>query len=47
MMSMNLDNIAILSIKGSDFHCIISEISKKEVIKITQNIDLTVKSRTL
>ena len=29
MMSMNLSNIAILNIKGSDYHCIISGISKK------------------
>ena len=28
MMSMNLSNIAILIIKGSDYHCIISLISK-------------------
>ena len=28
MMSMNLSNIAILNIKGSDCHCIISRTSK-------------------
>ena len=28
MMSMNLSNIAILNIKGSDYCCIISGISK-------------------
>ena len=34
MMSMNLDDIAILNIKGSDYHhCIISLISKNEAKK--------------
>ena len=41
MMSMNLDNIAILIIKGSDYHCIISLISKNEAINLMQNTDLT------
>ena len=44
---MNLSNIAILNIKGSNYHCIISGISKKEAIKLLQNIDLTGKSGTL
>ena len=44
---MNLDNIAILNIKGSDYLCIISLISKNEAIKVTQNADLTEKSGTL
>ena len=30
LMSMNFNDIAILNIKGADFHCIISTISKKE-----------------
>ena len=30
MTSMNLSDIAILNIKGSDFHCIISAISKNK-----------------
>ena len=47
MMSMNLSDIAILNIKGSDYHCIISLISKNEVIKFLQNADLTEKSGTL
>ena len=29
MMSMNLSNIATLNIKGTDYSCIISRISKK------------------
>ena len=47
MMSMNLSNIAILNIKGSDYCCIISLISKSEAIKLLQNTDLTEKSGTL
>ena len=46
-MSMNLCDIAILNIKGSDYHCIISGDSKNETIKLLQNIDLTEKSGTL
>ena len=46
-MSMNLSDIAILNIKGSDYHCIISLISKNEAISLMQNVDLTEKSRTL
>ena len=34
MMSMNFINIAILNIKGSDYYCIISLISKNEVINL-------------
>ena len=33
MMSMNLSDIAILNVKGSDYCCIITEISKNEAIK--------------
>ena len=44
---MNLSNIAILNIKGSNYLCIISGISKNEAIKLLQNIDLTGKSGTL
>ena len=47
MVSMNLCDIAVLNIKGSDYHCIISRISKNEAIKLMQNIDLTEKSGTL
>ena len=46
MMSMNLSDIAILNIKGSDYRCIISLISKNEAINLMQNADLTIKSRT-
>ena len=34
MMSMNLSNIVILNIKGFDYHCIISLISKNEAINL-------------
>ena len=44
--SMNLSDIAILNVKGSDYCCIISGISKSEA-KNLQNTDLTEKSRTL
>ena len=41
MMSMNLSDIAILNIKGSDYRCIISLISKNEAINVMQNAGLT------
>ena len=47
MISVNLGDIAILNIKGSDYRFIISLISKNEVIDLLQNADLTEKSRTL
>ena len=47
MMSMNLSDIAILNIRGSDYCCIISLISKNEAISLLQNADLTEKSGTL
>ena len=47
MMSMNLNSIVILNIKGADYCCVSSGIRKKEAINLMQNIDLTKKSRTL
>ena len=47
MMSVNLSDIAILNIKGSDYCCIIGLISKNEIINLLQNVDLTEKSGTL
>ena len=41
MMSMNLSDIAILNIKGSEYHCIISLICKNEAINLMQNADFT------
>ena len=46
-MSMNLSDIAILNIKGSDYRCIISRISENEAINLMLNTDLTAKSETL
>ena len=46
LMSINLNYIVILSIKGSDYRCIISLISKKEAINLLQNANLTEKSGT-
>ena len=47
MISMNLGDIAILNIKGADYCCIISGISKSVAINLMQNIYLTKKSRNL
>ena len=47
IMSINLSDIAILNIKGSDYRCIMSLISKNEAIKLLRNADLTEKSGTL
>ena len=44
---MNLSDIAILNIEGSDYRCIISLISKNEAINLLENGDLTEKSGTL
>ena len=42
-MSMNLSDIAILNIKGSNYCYVISRISKNEAINLMQNIDLNKK----
>ena len=42
-MSVNLSDIGILNIKGSDYRCIISLISKNEAINLLQNAVLTEK----
>ena len=47
MMSVNHSDIAILYIKGSDYQCIISLISKNEAISLLQNADLTEKRGTI
>ena len=46
-MSLNISDIAILSLNGSEYLCIISLISNNEAIKLLQNADLTKKSRAL
>ena len=45
VMSVNFSDAAILKIKGSDYHCIISLISKNEAINLLQNADLTKKAK--
>ena len=47
MMSMDFRDIVILKIHGADNRCIISRISKSKAIKLMQNINLTIKMRTL
>ena len=39
IMSINLGDIAILSIKGSNYHCIISLISKNDARNLMQNAE--------
>ena len=46
-MSVNLIDIDILNIKGSDYCCIISLVSKNEAVNLLQNANLTGKSGTL
>ena len=46
-MSMNLGDIAILNIKGSDYCCIINRISNNQAINLIQSTNLTEKSGTL
>ena len=46
-MSINLSDIGILNIKGSDYCRIISLISKNEAIKLLQNADLTEKKSNI
>ena len=44
MMSINLSDIAVLSISGTCYHCIINRISKIETISLQQNVDLNKKA---
>ena len=47
MTSMNLSDIAISKIKNPNYCCIITGVSKSEVMKLMQNINLTEKNRKL
>ena len=47
MMSVNLNDIAVLNIKGSDYRYIIGLIRKNETINLLQNTELTEKSGAL
>ena len=46
MMSTNLSDIGLLSIKRSDYRCLFSLITINKNIKLLQNADLTEKSKT-
>ena len=43
MMSVNYSDIAILSIKDSEYFCIICSVRKNEGVNLMQNADLTEK----
>ena len=45
MIFINISDIAIININCSDFHCIISLISRNEIINLLQNVDFTEKNR--
>ena len=47
MVSMNLCDIPNLNIKVSDYHCIISLISKNKAINLMENADFTEKRKPL
>ena len=47
LISMNLSNIAFLKMKNADYHCIITRITKRDAIKLSQNIDLTDKKNII
>ena len=47
MISINLSDIVILNIKGSNYCCIIRGINKNDTINITQNTDLAENSGKL
>ena len=47
MTSVNLSDIAVLNIKGSNYCCIISLISKNQAINLLQNADLAENSGAL
>ena len=47
LMSINFSNIAILNIKGSDYHCITNKISKSEATNLTQNVNFTKKKQNI
>ena len=40
MMSINLKYVTVLNIKGADYHCINSRISKSETVNLLQKADL-------
>ena len=47
MISTNLNDNAILNIRGFDYRCIINGISKSDAVNLPQNADLTEKGGVL
>ena len=47
MISINLDDIAILNIRGVDYRCVVNGISKSKTVNLLQNADLSEKRETL
>ena len=47
MMSVNLNDIAILNIRGVDYRCIVNRIRKSDTVNLQQNTDLTEDERVL
>ena len=47
MISINLSNVAILNIKGTNYCCIISDISKSESINLMQKVNFSKKGGAL
>ena len=47
MMSINLNNIAILNVNGTHCHCIINRISKSDAVNLLQNAGLVEKRGVL
>ena len=43
MMSINLNDIAILNISAADYRCIINGISKRDALNLLKNANLTKK----
>ena len=47
MMSIKLNDIAILNIRSVNYCCVINEISKSEAVNLLQNADVSEKGGTL
>ena len=47
MMSVNLDNVAILNMNGVNYRCILSGIRKSEAVNLLQNANLSEKKINL
>ena len=47
MISININDIALLNIKGVDDCCIICGISKSQAISLVENVELSETSRLL